>query len=91
VQEEHQVHAHLRDRQHHKRDRNARLPDQIGARDKERGRRQQNGEPKSGEITEYTQRDATVFDVLIARGEIDAVTGVFVSVAHAALRSNTPR
>jgi hypothetical protein len=33
--EEHQVHAHLRDRQHHRRDRNARLPDEIGARDKE--------------------------------------------------------
>src|ERR1700694_3357845 len=79
------MHAHLRDRQHHKRDRNARLPDQIGARDKERGRRQQNGEPKSGEITEYPQRDATAFDVLIARGEIDAVAGVFVSIAHAAL------
>src|ERR1700704_5164126 len=85
VQVEHYVHAHLRDRQHNKRDRNARLPDQIGARDKERGRRQQNGEPKSGEITEYPQRDATAFDMLIARGQIDAVAGVFVSIAHAAL------
>ena len=31
VQEEHQVHAHLRDRQHHQRDRDAGLPDQVGA------------------------------------------------------------
>ena len=41
VQEEHQMHAHLRDRQHHDGDGNAGLPDQIGAGDKERRRRQQ--------------------------------------------------
>src|SRR5258706_15414776 len=85
VQEKHQVHAHLRDRQHRERDRNAWLPHQIGARDEERGRGQQNGECKAGEIAEYPQCDAAAFDVLIAGGEIDAMVHVIVSVTHTAL------
>src|SRR6266403_1672806 len=85
VQEEHQMHAHLRDRQYHKRDRNARLPHEVGARDKERRRRQQNGEPQSGQIPKNPLADAAL-DVLIARREIDAM-GFVVSVAHAALPS----
>ena len=44
VQEEHEVDAHLRDRQHDEGDRNARLPDQVGAGDEERGRGEQDRE-----------------------------------------------
>src|SRR5258708_2423839 len=84
MQEEHQVHAHLGDRQHHQRHRNAGLPDQIGARDKERRCRQQNGKPKASEITDNPCADAA-FNVLVARCEIEAVAGLVVSVAHAAL------
>src|SRR6266403_2133592 len=87
VQEEHQVHAHLRDRQHDKCHRNARLPHQIGAGDEERGRRQQDGEPQSGQIAEDPQSDATTFYVLIARCEVGVVEDFIVSAAHAALLS----
>src|SRR6267154_981235 len=87
VQEEHQMHAHLRDRQHHQCDRNARLPNEIGARDKEGGRGQQDGEPQSGQIAEDPQSDATTFYVLIARCEVGVVEDFIVSAAHAALLS----
>src|SRR6266851_5392258 len=85
VQEVHQMHAHLRDRQHDKCHRNARLPYQIGAGDEERGRRQQDGEPQSGQVTDDPQRDATTSNMLIARCEIGAVESLFVSVRHCAL------
>src|ERR1700716_2650782 len=84
VQEEHQVDAHLRDRQHHQCDRNARLPNEIGARDKEGGRGQQDGEPQSGQIAEDPQSDATAFYVLIARCDI-SVKDFIVSLGHLAL------
>src|SRR3984893_1403563 len=85
VQEEHQVHAHLRDRQHDKCDRNARLPNQIGAGDEERGRRQQNGKPQSGQITEDPLCYANAFYVLIARSDIGVIEDFIVSVDHFAL------
>src|SRR5258708_3160018 len=86
VQEEHQMHAHLSDRQHHKRHRDARFPYEVGACDEERGRRQQNGEPQSGQIPENPLADAAL-DMLVARCEVDAVVDLVVSVAHTALPS----
>src|SRR6202163_4572085 len=86
VQEEYQMHAHLRDRQHHKGHRNARLPHQIGAGDKEGGRRQQDGEPQSREIAKDPRSDAT-FYVLIARCDVGVVEDFVVPMGHFALPS----
>src|SRR6267142_4502141 len=85
VQEEHQMHAHLRDRQHDKCHRKARLPHQIGAGDEERGRRQQDGEPQSGQIAENPKSDATAFYVLIARCDISVIKDFIMSLGHLAL------
>ena len=78
MQEEHEVHAHLRDRQHDKCHWDARLPNQIGAGDKERGRRQQDGEPQSNQIAEDPRSDAICY-VLIARCDIGVVEDVHES------------
>jgi hypothetical protein len=53
MKEEHQVHAHLRDREHDERNGNRGLPDQIGAGDKKRRRGQQDGK---SETDEHLQR-----------------------------------
>ena len=71
------MHAHLGDRQHRKRDRYARLPYEIGASDKERGRRQQNREPQSGQITDDPLCYATTICVLVARRDFIVPVGHF--------------
>ena len=52
VKEEDDVNAHLRDRQHDQRGRNAGLPDQRRAGDKERHDREENRQPNTDQLTE---------------------------------------
>src|SRR5271155_2555766 len=77
------MHTHLRDREHDDRNRDRRLPDQIGARDEERGRREHDRERETDEIAEHTLLEADVF--LIAGGHIGSM--MQFDVAHVALPS----
>jgi len=82
VQEEYQVHAHLRDRQHDDRNGDRGLPDEIGARDEERCRREQDGKSETDEITKHADLDA---DGLPVAGRQIGLLRHSMTIAHAAL------
>jgi hypothetical protein len=62
------VHAHLRDREHDQRDGNGRLPDQVGAGDEERRRREQQRECEADDVADDARADAML--LFLARREI---------------------
>jgi ADP-heptose:LPS heptosyltransferase len=84
VQEEDQVHAHLRERQHRERDRDAGLPDQRAARDVERDAGQQSRQRQADEVAANRTRDVSGGE-LVAGG--DVAVGFVKGGAH---RGATP-
>ena len=70
VQEEDEVNAHLRDRQHHQCNRNAGLPDQRRTGDEERDDCDQRRQPKADQITANAFGYLAAIDRLVAGSQV---------------------
>ena len=67
MEEEDEVNAHLRDRENDQGDRNARTPDERGARDIEGYDGEQRREPKSYQVALNSLGDLCAIEALVAR------------------------
>src|SRR3984957_10333975 len=85
VQEEHQMHAHLRDRQHDDSDGYARLPDEVSAGDEKRRGREKNGKTQTYDISEQFRTYAGF--ILVAGRDIEVALDSLDLIAHTALPS----
>ena len=70
VQEEDEVNAHLRDRQHHQCNRNAGLPDQRRTGDEERNDCDQRRQPKADQIAANAFGDLAAVGRLVAGSQV---------------------
>ncbi len=83
VQEEDQMDAHLRDREHAERDRDGRLPQERIVDQQERGGGQQQGNGQADHVAAHAGGKAAVCRRLVARCELPLPLAVLVR-AHAA-------